>query len=216
MVEKKMDIELNIRTNGIREWGKGSSGYNRYEATPYSALEIFFSSYRLEKTDRVVDFGCGRGRVTFYLHNKFKVPVTGVEANDKTFTEVLKNKETYRRKRAHIAAPIQLEFALAEQYDVHPEDNHFYFFNPFSLKIFKQVVMNIKKSLKKHQRPAELILYYPLPEFKRFLQMHTNFELVRKMKIQGDHGKYGKFVVFRYPHKVVEHDDIGNFVASTK
>lgn len=198
MVEKEMDMKLNIRTNGIREWGKDGSGYNRYEATPYKALERFFSTYQLDETARLVDFGCGRGRVTFYLHHKFKVPVTGVEANDKTFTEALTNKQTYRRKRAHIAAPIQLEFALAEQYEVHPEDNHFYFFNPFSLKVFKQVVMNIKKSLKAHQRQAELIMYYPLPEFKRFLQTHTSFELVRKVEVPGEHGEYGKFVVFRY------------------
>src|SRR5699024_6052385 len=126
------------------------SQYNRYEATPYQALEKFFAAHPLDKEDRVVDFGCGRGRVTFYIHDKFQIPVTGIEANDKTFTEALKNKETYRRKRSHIQAPISLEFNLAEQYDIQAEDTCFYFFNPFSLQIFKQVVMNIKRSLREN------------------------------------------------------------------
>lgn len=74
------------------------------------------------------------------------------------------NKKTYRRNRKHIKAPIQLEYALAEQYKVAEKDNRFYFFNPFFLKIFKQVIRNIKKSLQKVPREVELIIYYPLPD----------------------------------------------------
>ena len=44
----------------------------------------------LDKSDSVVDFGCGRGRVAFYIHNRFHVPVTGIEANDKTYEEGFK------------------------------------------------------------------------------------------------------------------------------
>src|SRR5690625_6122340 len=147
LAERKLDRTLQIRTVGLREWGREAVAYNRYEATPYKALDKLFQVYRFEKNDRFVDFGCGRGRVTFYIHNQCKIPVTGVEAHDKTFEEALKNKQTYRKTRQHIKAPITLEFALAEQYEVDEEDNLFYFFNPFSVKIFKRVVTNILKSL---------------------------------------------------------------------
>lgn len=197
LAERKLDRTLQIRTVGLREWGSKASAYNRYEATPYSALDKLFQVYQFKEDDRLVDFGCGRGRVTFYVHNQFKIPVTGVEAHDKTFEEALKNKRTYRKKRQHIKAPITLEYALAEQYEVNKEDNCFYFFNPFSLKIFKSVIGNILKSVKKNHRTVELILYYPLPEFKEFLRLSTPFEMINKIKVPGDHGKYGKFVIYR-------------------
>lgn len=197
LAERKYDRLLQIRTVGIREWGGNHSLYNRYEPTPYAALEKLFQHYKLHKNDQVVDFGCGRGRVTFYIHHHFKVPVTGIEAHDKTFEEALMNKKTYRKKREHIKAPITLQYELAEQYEIDDEDNCFYFFNPFSIKIFKRVVTNILKSLQKNKRTVELILYYPLPEFKTFLQEKTPFEMINKIPVAGDHGKYGKFVIYR-------------------
>lgn len=196
--ERKIDQILGIRTIGIREWGRDLDNlYNRYEATPYHALNRLFAKYSFDEGDRVVDFGCGRGRVTFYMHHHFNVAVTGVEANDKTFDELMKNEEVYRRKMNDKCAPLQFDFALAEQYDVHDDDNVFYFFNPFSLKIFRKVVNNILHSLKRRKRRMDLILYYPLPEFIRFLQNKTPFELMNRIKAPGEHGKYGEFLIYR-------------------
>lgn len=196
--ERKVDQLLGIRTVGIREWGRELDNlYNRYEATPYHALDRLFKKYKFEKNARVVDFGCGRGRVTFYMHHHFNIPVTGVEANDKTFDELLKNEESYRKKMNEQSAPLQFDFALAELYDVSVEDNVFYFFNPFSLKIFRKVVTNILKSIKKKDRTIDLILYYPLPEFMRHLQNKTPFELINRIKAPGEHGKYGEFLIYR-------------------
>lgn len=197
LAERKYDRSLQIKTVGIREWSEKERHYNRYEATPYAALEKLFQKYKLDKNDRVVDFGCGRGRVTFYIHHRFKIPVTGVEAHDKTLEEALINKKMYRKKRQHIKAPITLEYALAEQYEIAKEDNCFYFFNPFSLQIFKKVIMNILKSMREYERTVELILYYPLTSFKEFLRESTPFEMINKIPVPGDHGKYGKFIIYR-------------------
>lgn len=197
LAERKYDKSLHIRTVGLREWGSQATLYNRYEATPYRALDKLFDHYSFEADDSLVDFGCGRGRVTFYVHERFNIPVTGVEANDKTFDEALKNKQTYRKKRRHLKSPIMLEYGLAEQYEVEEMDNRFYFFNPFSVHIFKKVMTNIISSYKQNRRTIELILYYPLPEFKEYLRRKTKFEMINKIKVPGDHGKYGKFVIFR-------------------
>src|SRR5690625_3851931 len=133
MGERKFDQMLQIRTIGLREWRKQTDDYNRYEATPYEALEKLFHSYKLKPTDKVVDFGSGRGRVSFYIHHYFNIPVTGIEMNDLTYDESLYNKALYRQKNKHLTAPITFEFGLAENYIVQPDDNIFYFFNPFSL-----------------------------------------------------------------------------------
>src|SRR5690625_6887657 len=112
MLEEKYDQALNIRTSGIREWRNDKNGYNRYEATPYEALDILFENYSLPSDAQLVDFGCGRGRISFYIHDRFNIPVSGVENNDKTFDELLKNEQTYTKGRRKDDAIMYFEFGL--------------------------------------------------------------------------------------------------------
>lgn len=197
MGERKFDQSLNIRTVGLREWRDSSLPYHRYEATPYRALDQLFSKYHLSDTDQLVDFGCGRGRVLFYIHQRFQIPVTGVEVNELTLNEALRNKRSYRRRASRIPAPIRLEYGLAEQYEIQPEDNRFFFFNPFSVQIFRQVVSNIVESAQKFPRAVDLILYYPTPEYKRFIHNETNFKLFNKVKVSGAKDPLEKFLLYR-------------------
>ncbi|MFS8651686.1 MAG: hypothetical protein FWJ66_07195, partial [Caldibacillus sp.] len=122
------DAVLNIKTEGFSKFAP-TAHYFRYEATPYAALEALFRSYKIKPHDRVVDFGCGRGRVCFYIHKHFNVPVTGIENNDLTFREALKNKEIYRHKYKHLSAPIRFEYGLAERYPIRPEKKMFFTFS---------------------------------------------------------------------------------------
>ena len=197
MAERQHDRLLGIDTVGLREWRAKDTSYNRYEATPYRALEKLFRRYKFNSNDEVVDFGCGRGRVAFAIHHRFHVPITGIEANDKTFDELLRNKSRYREKARHISAPLRFEFGLAEHYNIKPTENKFYLFNPFSGKIFKQVVENIHNSLRKHPRPAEVILYYPLEEYKTHLRKNS-FVLINKLRVPDAVDKYDKFLIYRY------------------
>lgn len=175
MAERKQDKLLGIRTVGIREWKDNKVQYNRYEATPYKALNHLFKHYKLSKSDKVVDFGCGRGRVAFYIHNRFHIPVTGIEVNDKTYEEALDNKARYRLKAKHISAPIQFQYGLAEHYKIDKTDNCFYFFNPFSVQIFKKVVRNILYSVEKDVRTVDLIYIIRCRSIKIFLrQVHLS------------------------------------------
>jgi len=206
MGERKLDRSLNIKTIGIREWGDGEVHYNRYEATPYAALDKLFERYKLDKSDSVVDFGCGRGRVAFYIHNRFHVPVTGIEANDKTYEEALNNIESYRLRAKHIKAPIKFKYGLAEQYEIKPEENRFYFFNPFSIKIFRKVVNNILESVKEYPRTVDLIIYYPTVQYKQFLRKDTPFELINKIRIPGKTDKREKFLIYRLRQQDIERE----------
>lgn len=198
MAELKYDRMLMIKTSGLREWQNRAGHYHRYEATPYEALDRLFQQYKLNKSDTVVDFGSGRGRVSFYIHHRFQVPVTGIEVNDKTFEEALDNKATYRVKAGHIAAPIRFKYGFAEQYEIKPTDNRFYFFNPFSVKIFKQVVNNILQSVHKDPRTVDLILYYPTAEYKLFLKKSTPFTLLNKVRVPDAVDHKEKFLIYRY------------------
>lgn len=200
MSAKLFDQELGIRTTGLREW-QGNTAYNRYEATPYQALETLFRAYKIKKDARVVDFGCGRGRVVIYIHRRFKVPVVGIEANDKTYEEALENKHRYRVKAGHIKAPIHFKYGLAEHYRVKREDNCFYFFNPFSEKVFKKVIANIMESVMKTPRTIDLILYYPIPEYKEVLRQYP-FRKINKVRVPGAQDPHEKFVIYRLSEEI--------------
>lgn len=205
MAERKYEQLLNIKTTGLREWRK-KTAYHRYEATPYKALETLFKVYKLGESDKMMDFGCGRGRVPFYVHHHFQIPVTGVEVNDQTFEEALDNKKSYRYLASHIEAPIKLHYALAEQIEIPKEANVFYFFNPFSVDIFKQVLRNILDSVEEHNRTIDLILYYPTGGYKRFIDRQTSFKLVNKVPVVGAQDKKEKFLIYRLQKETNEEE----------
>lgn len=207
MAERTYDKLLSIKTVGIREWRDKSVSFNRYEATPYKALDILFKSYKIKKTDKVVDFGGGRGRVIFYIHNRFKVPVTGIEVHDITYDEAINNKSMYRYKNKDIEAPIKIKYCLAEDYEIKPSDNKFYFFNPFKVDTFKKVVDNILDSVQKHKRTVDIILYYPMPKYKEFLKNETPFKLINKIRLPKANDSREKFLIYRLREEDI--DNIG-------
>ena len=198
MGEKIKDNLLRIVTSGIGDWLYYSIHYNRYEATPYKALDLFFDEYSLRETDKVIDFGCGKGRVAFYLHDRFNVTVTGVEVNEETYNEAIRNKNSYIQRKKEKDVPIHFHLGPAEDFKVDRAYNRFYFFNPFSVHIFKKVVGNILDSVEEHRRSVDIILFYPLPDYQYFLKKSTPFKLIKEVVIPESDDKYDKFLVYRY------------------
>ena len=200
VIEQAYDRLLHIKTIGMQEGLIQSVHYNRYEATPYSALEELFNEYELKKTDGLVDFGCGKGRLPFYVHHRFKVSVTGVEMSGPLYQDALKNQKEYMQRVKQMDGFIRFQRGLAEDYKVEPEENRFYFFNPFSIQIFMKVVDNILKSVEQSNRPVDIILYYPTAEYVHFLETTNLFDLFKDIKIPGlyEHNENERFLIFRY------------------
>ena len=131
MKEKYYDKLLNINTIGNQNWKNTSTHNHPYEPTLYIALEELFEDYNLSKDDYIVDFGCGMGRLIFYINYYFKSYVTGVEINERYYEEALINKINYVKKNKKSEDKINFECNLAQQYEISTLDNKFYFFNPF-------------------------------------------------------------------------------------
>lgn len=198
MEERKQDKLLGIKTVGMREWPDNKKfHYYRYEATPYKALYALSENYKFRGVDTIVDFGCGRGRVAFYLHNCFHLPVVGVEADFRIYTEAIENKIKYRFRTKHIAVPIKFKYGLAQHYKIDRKDNCFYFFNPFSVHIFRKVIHNILRSVEKYGRTVDLILFYPMEEYEIFLEIGTPFEIIDKIRVPGESDEKEKFLIYR-------------------
>lgn len=184
MKEKYYDKLLNINTMGNQNWNKTSTHNHPYQPTLYIALEELFENYTLSEEDHIVDFGCGMGRLNFFINHIFNSYVTGVEINERYFDVALINKESYEKKNKKSKGKINFICDLAQQYEVRPEDNKFYFFNPFSLQIFTKVIDNILQSYEENIRDMDIIMYYPSSEYLEYLDYKTPFILEKEIKLE--------------------------------
>ncbi|MGX6444725.1 methyltransferase [Neobacillus sp. K501] len=195
MNDQYYDALLNIKTVGVQKGFSESLHYHRYEPTPYSALERLFADYELQQSDQIVDFGCGKGRLNFFLHHRFHMTVMGIEMNESFFQDALENKKRFLEKHRKRKDKIHFLHCKAEEYEIQPEDNRFYFFNPFSIQIFMKIIINILGSVEQFERDIEIILYYPSEDYIFFLENQTPFTLKREIKL---HGMYEQNVNERF------------------
>lgn len=190
---------LNIKTTGHQTDYNECSHYNKYEPTPYSALEILFKSYNINENDKIIDFGCGKGRVNFYANYFYKTRGTGIEMNNHYFAECQKNKNSFLTINRADEQDIDFVNCLAQEYEIEDEDNIFYFFNPFSIQIFMNILENIIASLKRFKRKISIILYYPADEYIFFLETYTSFVLSHEIKLsQYKYDKRERFLIYQF------------------
>lgn len=167
------DKELGIQTEEIQTDGNDTFHRHRYEPTPYEVLEELFSCYTPEQTDVIVDYGSGLGRLNFYIENRFSLESTGVELSSIYYQRAQMNKENYSGKKDNIS----FVHCAAEDYVVSPRETVFYFFNPFSVDVFRRVINQILLSWQEFPRTLTLILYYPEDDTIFYLENHTSFHL---------------------------------------
>lgn len=181
------DKDLNIETETYIEWPLLSNlNYNRTESTDYEVLDYLMDNYLRDnlKEGRLVDFGSGKGRVLFYLYSEMNsIKMLGIEYNQNAFAELEQNLDNFYIDHPNAKKDIMLKKTKAEDYYVQPQDTTFYFFNPFTVRIFKKVVKNILDSLNEIPRKVDIILYYPNRTYREFLELHTPFEEVKRIKM---------------------------------
>lgn len=171
------DKKLGIKTEEIQLDGKDTYYNHRYEPTPYSVLDTLFNY--LEDTEilaaihnsTTVDCGCGSGRLSFYMAERFNNTNIGIELQEKFYNKALKN----LKKRPEDKITF-LNISITD-YSISKSDCIFYFFNPFSIEIFKSFVNKIIISQENCPRNIYFLLYYPLDDYIFFLEQHTDFTL---------------------------------------
>jgi len=161
--ENGWDKSLNISTGGRDELNSDRHHYP-YEPTPYSVLERLADSGLIGGGDVVLDYGCGKGRVEFFLSHRTGAHTIGVEYDERIYREALENRRT-----ASSGAGTEFVLARAEEYEVPPEVSRFYFFNPFSVELLRTVMARILCSYYGEPRAALLFFYYPSDEYIAYL-----------------------------------------------
>ncbi|MBP2079545.1 SAM-dependent methyltransferase [Oceanobacillus polygoni] len=200
MIDYKFDKLLHVRTGPEKKLSfPDSIQYNPYEPTPYHALETLFKHYVVSEQDQFVDYGCGKGRLNFYIHHFYRSSVKGIEMDENFYQDSIVNLRNYLQHTNSGKDTIEFICCLAEEYVIDPHDNRFYFFNPFSVQIFQKVINRILRSIEESNREVELILYYAHEDYVYFLEDKTIFELEQEIRLPGlyETNPYERFLVYR-------------------
>ena len=163
MTEREWDHKLHIRTTGIEE--ETNAHYARYEATPYAVLERIAQSGLVRRRQKLLDYGCGKGRVACFMASMVGCRVTGIDQSRKLIDMAKEN-----RSASGLGDRVRLECCLAEQYRIRDE-SAFFFFNPFSGKVFEGVIRRLAAG-----GSGKIILYYPSEEYMTWLNLMPEVE----------------------------------------
>jgi hypothetical protein len=194
--EQQYDQYLNIETEGYQQGYPKQLDYHRYEPTPYKALDQLFNEYELPQRAVCVDIGCGKGRVPIYLHEKFRVMTKGIEMDPKFFAAAEYNLQQYKMKHRLKAGSVEFYHQLGEEYEVQKQDNVFFFFNPFSIHIFRRVLNNIIESYEQNPRELHFIFYYPSPEYIDFLLNYPILKLQQEVRLNNVRNINERIIIF--------------------
>ncbi len=185
MMDKETQYErfLGIKTDEEEVmFGKEKRKYSVYEASEYEGLNKIFELVKLCPNDTLVDFGCGMGRVLFFCNQRFMCNVKGIEYDKEIFHKLEDNCEFYHVRFHGQREKFTLLNMKAEDYVIAPEDNVFYFFNPFSREILEGVLESILQSVKMEPRKVMVIFYYCTYDMMCAIRKY-NFKLEHIIKL---------------------------------
>ncbi len=197
--EKYFEKTLNIKTTKEEKWTEKFNYFHPYHATSYEALEELFKNYSISQDDSIVDFGCGKGRLNFYINYYFGANIIGIEMNNEFYEQCLKNKQSYIKSNRKLDKKISFMNCLAQDYKISSIDNKFYFFNPFSIQIFRKVVDNILVSYENDLRTIDIILYYPSDDYIYYLENYTPFIQINQVSLENlyKNDSQEQFLIYR-------------------
>ena len=156
--EVKYDKLLKIKTTG-RDDSRSDQYCYPYEPTPYGVLERLAYCGYLGKKNHLIDYGCGKGRVDFFLAWQVRCRTTGVEYDERMTKAAEEN-----RQRAVSGTKTSFILENAALFQVPESADRFYFFNPFSVEILRSVIGRIRESWYEKTREMLLFFYYPSDE----------------------------------------------------
>lgn len=163
MNESQWDKLLRIKTSG-RDDSRADQYRYPYEPTPYSVLERLSQAEYIGKKNLLIDYGCGKGRVDFFLSYQTRCKSIGIEYDDRIYAVAAENK-----KGAVSRGRTEFYMENAEEYEIPAEADRFYFFNPFSVTILRSVIGRVMESYYENPREMYLFFYYPSDEYVSYL-----------------------------------------------
>lgn len=161
--ENDLDKLLHIKTTGRDDSSADQFRYP-YEPTPYSVLERLANSGLIRKNNTLLDYGCGKGRVDFFLSYQTRCHSIGVEYDKRIYEKAMENCSS-----AISSGKASFKLTNAETFSVPESVDRIYFFNPFSVTLLQSVISRILDSYYNLPREILLFFYYPSDEYISYL-----------------------------------------------
>ena len=107
-------LQNQVKTAG-RDDSHSDGEHHPYEPTDYGVLERLANSGYIGKKDTLVDYGSGKGRVSFFLAYQTRYQAIGVEYDRRLWEKALANGQTAASRR-------RVTFVLADavEYEIPP------------------------------------------------------------------------------------------------
>lgn len=175
-LESDLEKVLKIKTTGRDDTNSDLTNYP-YEATSYEILRELTYSGHITKLDKLIDFGCGKGRVDFHLSYFTKAKMIGIEYDIRLYNRAIDNHKT-----SVCSNRVEFINCCASTYSIGIDVTGAYFFNPFSIHILKKVLENIKISLNNYNREFKLFFYYPSDEYLNLLDHDSQIEHIEDIE----------------------------------
>lgn len=188
------DKLLKIKTTGRDDTNSDFFNFP-YEPTPYSVLERIASSGYFRKGNNLVDYGCGKGRVDFYLSYYTKCKSIGIEYDHRIYRAAMEN-----MKSAVSSGRVSFEAADAQVWNLPENIDRCYFFNPFSVEILRKVISHVRESYYMNPREILLFFYYPSDEYMAYLSSLPDLEFFDEIDCQDlfpEKNKRERVVIFK-------------------
>lgn len=173
------DKKLNISTESVDYSDEDNQNYG-YDPTPYIVLERLVELDILKKDDVIVDYGCGKGRICFFINSQVGCRIIGIDHSERLLEIARENLESYGN-----GADIDFVNSKAEDY-VPDGANCFYFFNPFSSHVFQEVLRRIGESYGRNPREILIFFYYSTIEYRLYLPTEPRLKLVESVYFSED------------------------------
>ena len=170
MTEREWDKRLHIKTIGRED--EDNPNYSPYEPTPYAVLQQLADSGYIKRRNHLLDYGCGKGRVAFFMASAIGCRVTSIDYSQKLIDIAKEN-----RRAAALGDRVMLSCCRAEQFEIGDEDV-FFFFNPFSEKVFEGVLRRLRRSRRANPRAMTVICYYPSEAYAERLDAADDMEKI--------------------------------------
>jgi len=168
---------LKIKTSG-RDASSADLYRFPYEPTAYSVLERLANTGYIRKDNVLLDYGCGKGRVDFFMSYQTRCRSVGIEYDERIFEGAVRNQATAISGRR-----VSFEQCNAEKYAVPRDVDRIFFFNPFSEEILRKAFARIMESYYENPREIMLFFYYPSDHYMDFLVQQDSLRFVEEYTV---------------------------------
>lgn len=140
---------------------------NEYKPSTISNLKSLLDKSCITEADKVLDIGCGKGKVMYVLSQYRFSAIHGFDLSQALVKIANENFE-----RLKVSDKCFAFWGDAMDYDNYDDYNYFYFFNSVPQRVFTVMIGKIEESLKR--RPRKVRFFYMHPEQESYILQHTS------------------------------------------